>query len=51
MVLAMARPLRIQFEDAIYHVMSRGNERQSVFRSEEDRQGVLGWGRVHTFDI
>jgi REP element-mobilizing transposase RayT len=38
MVLAMARPLRIQFEDAIYHVMSRGNERQSVFRSEEDRQ-------------
>ena len=34
----MARPLRIQFEDAIYHVMARGNERQPVFRSGEDRQ-------------
>ena len=33
-VAAMARPLRIEFEDAIYHVTARGNERQRVFRAE-----------------
>jgi putative transposase len=37
----MARPLRIEFEGAIYHVMARGNERQAVFRSAEDRQQFL----------
>ncbi len=26
----MARPLRIEFEDVIYHVMARGNVRQKI---------------------
>jgi REP element-mobilizing transposase RayT len=30
--------LRIEFEDAIYHVAARGNERQRVFRTEGDRK-------------
>ena len=34
----MARPLRIEFPGAIYHVMSRGNARQTVFRDDSDYQ-------------
>jgi REP element-mobilizing transposase RayT len=37
----MARPLRIEFEDAIYHVTARGNERQRVFRAAGDRKQFL----------
>ena len=33
----MARPLRIQYEGALYHITSRGNARQSIFRDNEDR--------------
>jgi REP element-mobilizing transposase RayT len=32
----MARPLRIEYEGAFYHVTSRGNERKEIFRSLED---------------
>jgi len=32
----MARPLRIEFEDVIYHLCARGNARQPVFRDERD---------------
>jgi putative transposase len=32
----MARPLRIEFEDAIYHLCARGNARQPVSRDEPD---------------
>ena len=33
----MARPLRIQFEGAVYHVTSRGNAGSSIFLSDDDR--------------
>ena len=33
----MARPLRIECEGAVYHLCARGNERQRVFRTEQDR--------------
>ena len=36
-MIAMARPLRIQYLNAIYHVMSRGDRRQDIFRQPEDR--------------
>ena len=39
----MARPLRIEFPGAIYHVMSRGNERRDVVRDDKDRQRRLDW--------
>ncbi len=32
----MARPLRIEIADAIYHVMSRGNEKRNIFRDDND---------------
>jgi putative transposase len=37
----MARPLRIEFEDAIYHLCARGNERQRIFRDDHDRNRFL----------
>jgi chromosomal replication initiation ATPase DnaA len=37
----MARPLRIAFPGAFYHVSARGNERKAVFKSIRDRQKFL----------
>ena len=34
----MARPLRLEFPGAVYHVTARGNERREVFRDDEDRR-------------
>ncbi len=34
----MSRPLRIQFPGAVYHLTSRGNARQPIYLSAEDRQ-------------
>jgi len=38
----MARPPRIDFPDALYHVTSRGNGRQQIFWTDDDRQRFLG---------
>ncbi len=37
----MARPLRIQFPAAVYHVMNRGTARQAVFREPNDYETFL----------
>jgi REP element-mobilizing transposase RayT len=37
----MARPLRINYPGAFYHVTSRGNERKAVFKSKRDREKFL----------
>ena len=37
----MARPLRIEFPGAIYHVMSRGNARQQIFQDQRDYQRLV----------
>ena len=37
----MARPLRIEYEGAVYHVTSRGNARQGIFLDDDDRTGFL----------
>ncbi len=34
----MARPLRITYPGAFYHITSRGNERKNVFKSKRDRE-------------
>ena len=39
----MARPLRIQFPGAVYHVISRGNERKPIVRDDDDREKRLDW--------
>ncbi len=33
----MSRPWRIEFEGALYHVLSRGNEQQDIYPDNEDR--------------
>ena len=38
----MARPLRLEFPGAIYHVTSRGNARNAIFLDDEDRELFLG---------
>jgi len=37
----MARAWRIEFDGALYHVLSRGNEQQAIFRDDEDRTRFL----------
>ncbi|NTW67236.1 MAG: transposase [Nitrospirae bacterium] len=37
----MARPLRIEYAGAVYHITSRGNERKPVFKSDQDRLSFL----------
>jgi putative transposase len=54
----MARPLRIQYPGAVYHVMARGSHGQAIFADDEDRKIYLetlaeacqrtGW-RVHAY--
>ncbi|HSA02676.1 MAG TPA: hypothetical protein P5055_18240, partial [Candidatus Paceibacterota bacterium] len=54
----MPRPFRIQFAGAIYHLMSRGDRREPIFRDDTDRRGFLatlgeacektGW-QVHAY--
>ena len=39
----MARPLRIEFPGAFYHVTSRGNERKAIFKSLRDREKFLSY--------
>ena len=34
----MARPLRLEFPGAIYHLTGRGNARQKVFFTDADRE-------------
>lgn len=37
----MARPLRIEFPGAVYHLTSRGNARQGIFEDDKDREAFL----------
>ena len=54
----MARPLRIEFAGATYHVMARGNQGRPIFEDDQDRRRFLetlgqacaksGW-RIHAW--
>lgn len=37
----MARPLRLEFPHALYHVTSRGDRREDIFHTDADRQAWL----------
>jgi REP element-mobilizing transposase RayT len=37
----MARPLRIEFPGAVYHVASRGDRREAIFVDDDDRCTLL----------
>src|SRR5712664_4533098 len=54
----MARPLRIQYSGAVYHIMARGSRGQRIFADVQDRKRFLealgeacqktGW-RIHAY--
>jgi putative transposase len=37
----MSRPLRLEFEGGVYHIVARGNERRDIFRDDRDRERYL----------
>ncbi|HJX18820.1 MAG TPA: transposase, partial [Acidiferrobacterales bacterium] len=37
----MARPLRLEFEGALYHLTARGDRREPIFEDDNDRQAFL----------
>lgn len=37
----MARAWRIEYDGALYHVLSRGNDKQDIFRDDQDRSRFL----------
>jgi len=37
----MARPLRIEYPGALYHITDRGNERKSIYRDDADRRKMM----------
>ena len=37
----MARPLRIEFAGAFYHITSRGDRREAIYEDDEDREAFL----------
>lgn len=39
----MARPLRLEYEDAFYHVIQRGIERKNIFSSDKDKEKFLSY--------
>ena len=39
----MARPLRIEFPGAYYHIVQRGTERKNIFISDKDREKFLSY--------
>jgi putative transposase len=37
----MARPLRVEYPGAYYHVINRGNNRENIFKDDRDREKFL----------
>jgi putative transposase len=37
----MARPLRLEFPGATYHITSRGDRREPIYRDDADRSAQL----------
>jgi putative transposase len=37
----MARPIRIEFGGALYHVTARGDRREAIYEDDTDRAGFL----------
>lgn len=38
----MARPLRLEYAGALYHITSRGDRREDIYLDDEDREAWLG---------
>jgi hypothetical protein len=52
----MPRSLRLEFPGAFYHVMARGNRRETIFHDDDDRRFFLAtlgdgeWGQCANLD-
>ncbi len=42
----MARPLRVEYPGAFYHVINRGNAGSAVFKSIRDREKFLEYQKT-----
>ena len=40
-ILHMARNVRMEYPEAFYHVMARGNRREAIFLDDDDRRYFL----------
>jgi putative transposase len=40
-LLNVARPLRVEYDGALYHITSRGNEQKAIFKDSQDRHWFL----------
>ena len=40
-LIAMTRPVRIEFEGALYHATSRGNRKGTIYEDDSDRKQFL----------
>ena len=38
----MARPLRLEFAGALYHITARGDRREPIYEDDDDRAAFLG---------
>jgi REP element-mobilizing transposase RayT len=49
----MARPLRIEYAGAFYHIIQRGNEGKEIFKSDQDRERFLKYIEIvsHRYNI
>ena len=49
----MARPIRIEYEGAVYHVTLRGNERRPIFKTDAERERFLNTlsDNIQRYDI
>jgi putative transposase len=41
MLFIMTRPLRLEFEGALYHVTSRGDRKEDIYENDADRHGFI----------
>lgn len=42
----MARPLRIEFPGAFYHIISRGDERKEIFIDDKGHRKILSYSEM-----
>jgi len=48
----MARPLRLSYENAVYHITARGNRKESIYYSDNDRRVFLDkLGETYPFQL
>jgi len=49
----MARPIRIEYEGAVYHITIRGHERKALFKTDADRERFIHAlaGSVDRYDV